>query len=62
MNLTANKTIISIEVKREQSKYYAELYYQQQAIARSGLFHTAAGASIAGNILANRKRQQSSLL
>ena len=57
-----NTTITSIEVKREQRKFYAQLYYKQQVIARSGLFHTAAGASIAGSILASQAKKTSYLL
>lgn len=57
-----NTTITSIEVKREQRKYYAQLYHKHQAVARSGLFNTAAGATMAGKMLASQKKQKPFLL
>lgn len=50
-----NQVTTSIAVKRKQQKFYAEVYHKHRTIARSELFHTAAGASIAGKMLAYQK-------
>ena len=51
-----NKTL-TVEVKKERNKFYAELWQDNKAVNRSDLFNTAAGASVAGYLLLNEQLQ-----